>query len=287
MENNPLNHWNLICQICSSIATVVALFIIIFQYLKDKTNVNKKIYLYNRNSVLNVIQNEEEKNILKYNISIYNQSKLPLRITNINLFIYSKNKISSTVILSFYDEIKIIKPESTKDYNFKVTYPSILKEKLLEKLKHIDNKGIPSVSLKADLVIDYFYNNKIYSTHLNFGILSSYFEFSEQLRKSIEKESNIIEQREGKKIIVAFTTAEMLEILDTNNINYNVHYNQFDLLNIKKYKYSKRYYNLYKQQQGGLRNDAGKWNMIKGKILDILFPDYYSVNHKYFLKDCD
>jgi hypothetical protein len=280
-----LSDLNIIAQIGASVATIITLFILLFQYLKDKTNINKKIYLYNRNSVLNVIQNEEEKNILKYNISIYNQTKFPLRITNINLYIYYKNKISSTVILSFYDEVKIIKPESSEDYNFKVSYPSILKERLIEKLNRNIN-SIPSLYLKADLVIDYYYNNKIYASHINFGIINSYFEFSEQSRKSIEKESNITEQSEGKKI-VAFTTAELLEILDINNINYNVQYNQFDLLNIKKCKYSKRNYNLYKQQQGGLRKDAGKWNMFKAKILDILFPDYYSRNYKYFLKDCD
>lgn len=249
MEDKIIKLW---VEIGASLATIVSLIFLTYQYVKEKTNFRKKIYFQDMNPrvckgfLLNPKDLEFSYNKAKflYNFSIFNETKKTIKINEILVYFMYKNKPFSTIMLKSHFEPNIIKPNEEFIFKLEENYPKILH-------KLFKNKDI-SYHFKNILVISYFYNNNYYNVHIPLG-MTNFFTKPDFQETFLSKN-------------------EYIYVLSTNIFNQ-------EYFNIHFYKNKIRNYQLYSGKKIGIHPKIPKKSALVGKLLDI-FSVKFGIKHK-------
>ena len=241
-----------IVEIGAGIATIVSLLFVSYQYVKEKTNFNKKIYFQDMNPrvpkgfLLNPkdTQYSIDKALLKYDFSLFNETKKSIKVNEIIVYFLYKNKPFSTLLLKSHFEPNIIRPNEEFTFNLSGNYPDILH-------KLYKNRDLNYV-FKIVLMVSYFYGNDYYTVYIPLGI------------------TNFITKPDFEKKYLE--SNEYIYLLSTNI------YNQ-EYFNIHQFKNRIRHYQLYLGYKIGLHPKVSKKSKFIGKLLDFVSNEF-DIKHK-------
>lgn len=250
-----LTDLNVIAQIGASVATIITLIFLVYQLIKDKSNLFKKIVLFNY-KVKDTLSDPSvyyKKDKIFFQISLYNNTKYPLIINEIVLYTFLNGKFYTPILIDNEDKIFKVEANDYKDILLSFDRPQGMLDYLMNKI-HTDSKNKLGANIETKLIISFTNGNKRYYNHLDYGHLWLFYHFPQSIYDILTTPDKIQKWDIHQKI-VGFQTDDFLPYLKKEYINFDFQIPAYSNINIKKFRYSLNNYIYYLQQIYGMRND--------------------------------